>query len=269
MSGLPPADVTVVLPTIRTDAWFAAAVASVLAQRDVALRLLVVLDGVARSADAWWDDPRVEVLALPVRRGLVHGLRAAFARVTTPYVARLDADDLAEPTRLARQLGYLAAHPDVGLLGCEALRIDADGAEVGPFGAATGDDIRPALLRSNPVVHSAVVLRTAAYHRAGGFDPRMDQMEDYDLWLRIAQHERVAALPEPLVRYRLHGGQVSRGAKPWGHHIRTIRRQRLALARSLGAPVVRTALTGTAWEAAQVLRYAGLRRPGYDAGSPR
>lgn len=258
------ADVTVVLPTIRTDAWFEAAVASVLGQQDVALRLLVVLDGVGRSAGSWWDDPRVAVLAHPVRRGLVHGLRAAFAQVSTPYVARLDADDLAVPTRLARQLAYLDAHPDVGLLGCEALRIDATGAVVGPFGAATGADIRPALLRSNPVVHSAVVLRTDAYHRAGGFDARMAQMEDYDLWLRIARHDRVAALPDALVHYRLHEGQVSRGARPYGRHIRTIRRRRLALARSLGVPLVPTALTGVAWEAAQALRYYGLRRPGYD-----
>jgi glycosyltransferase involved in cell wall biosynthesis len=260
-------DVTVVLPTISSDSWFDQAVRSVLAQDAVALQLHIIYDGIAPSSADWSGDARISTSIHPERVGLVRGLREAFAKVETPFVARLDADDLAEPQRLRAQLDFMNANPDVGLLGSEAIRIDESGRTIGIFGAAVGDDIRPRLIRSNPVVHSAVMIRTQAYHAAGGFDTRMTQMEDYDLWLRIAQRFRVASLPEPLVSYRLHPNQVSRGAKPYGYHINKIRRERSRLGRALGASRLATTASSAAWEAGQLLRYYGLRKPGYDGGT--
>jgi hypothetical protein len=125
-------------------------------------------------------------------------------------VARLDADDVALPERLARQRGFLDAHPEIGLLGTGAREVDAEGREVGRV-APPADDaaIRRALIRGNPFVHSSVMLRRSALDAAGGYDERLAVAQDYDLWMRMSRVTRLANLTEPLVVRRLVPGRVS------------------------------------------------------------
>jgi len=109
--------------------WVRDAVASVLAQTAGDLELIVIDDG---STDATPEllaavrDSRVRT-ERQARVGLTRALNQALARARAPLVARLDADDLALPERLARQRAFLDAHPDVGLLGTGARAVDAAG----------------------------------------------------------------------------------------------------------------------------------------------
>jgi hypothetical protein len=132
-----------------------------------------------------------------------------------------------------------------------------------PSGSSAGD-VRRVMLERNPIVHSSVMFRRSAYEAAGGFDPGLRTMSDYDLWLRIAQYGSMHLIAVPLVRYRVHPAQLSRTALPWGPHIKAIRRGRRDLARTLGVPVVRTIGLHIVWVGAQYLRYLRLRRLGYD-----
>ncbi len=115
----------------------------------------------------------------------------------------MDADDVMLPDRLERQVAHLDAHPDVALLGGGIVLVDESGTEI------DREPGRPQLdfLVRNELTHATVMMRTEAFHELGGY--RLDQSEDYDLWLRFDERYGVAALAEPVIRYRLHPGQFS------------------------------------------------------------
>ena len=188
------------------------AVASVLAQTAADLELIVVDDGSTDATPgilASFRDPRLRV-ERRARGGLTSALNAALVQARAPLVARLDADDAALPERLGRQLAFLIAHPEVGLLGTAAREVDTSGREVAIVRPPTDDvSIRRALIRRNPFVHSSVVMRRAVLEEAGGYDEAFPVAQDYDLWMRMSRVTRMANLAEPLVVRRLLAGRVS------------------------------------------------------------
>jgi len=188
------------------------AVGSVLGQTMGDLELIVIDDDSADDTPVIlgsFSDPRLRVVRR-VRGGLTSALQAALALARAPLVARLDADDVALPERLERQLGFLAAHPEVGLLGTGAREVDASGREIASVRPPEDDAaIRRALIRRNPFVHSSVLMRRAAVEQAGGYDPAFPVAQDYDLWMRMSRVTRMANLPEPLVVRRILSGRIS------------------------------------------------------------
>jgi hypothetical protein len=125
-------------------------------------------------------------------------------------LARLDADDVALPERLARQVAYLDAHPNVGLLGTAAREVDPSGRELRTVRPPTDDaDLRRALIRENPFVHSSMVMRRTAIDLVKGYDPGFPVAQDYDLWMRMSRVTRMANLAEPLVIRRILPGRVT------------------------------------------------------------
>jgi len=188
------------------------AVRSLLSQTLADLEVVVIddasTDGSAAAVEAL-GDPRVVVVRRP-RAGLTRSLNDALGVARAPLIGRLDADDLSMPQRLARQSAFLAAHPEVGLLGTAAVEIDAEGRSVGLISPPTDDaGLRRALIRRNPLVHSSVVMRRELVERVGRYDESFVRAQDYDLWLRLSVVTRLASLPEPLVARRLLPGRVS------------------------------------------------------------
>ena len=202
-----------VLMGVRDGApWVAGAIESILGQTLADLELIVVDDGSTDSTPlilAGLRDPRV-VVERQAAAGLTRALGRALARARAPLVARLDADDVARPDRLERQHAFLAAHPEVGLLGSAARVVDEAGREVGAIHPPEDDAaLRRDLIRRNPFVHSSIMARRALVTQAGGYDPDFSVAQDYDLWLRLAALTRMANLPEALVTRRLVAGRVT------------------------------------------------------------
>ena len=208
---MPPA--VSVLMSVRDGApWVRAAVASVLAQTAADLELIVIDDG---SADATGEilaalaEPRLRV-ERQAPTGLTRALNRAIGLARAPLLARLDADDVALPERIARQRAFLDAHPDVGLLGTGAREVDLHDREVAVVRPPAEDGaIRRALIRTNPFVHSSVMARRSVLAEVGGYDEALPVAQDYDLWMRMSRVTRLGNLPEPLVTRRLLPGRVS------------------------------------------------------------
>ncbi|HET7340832.1 MAG TPA: glycosyltransferase [Methylomirabilota bacterium] len=202
-----------VLMAVRDGApWVAEAVASVLAQTAGDLELIVVDDG---STDATPDllsavsDRRLRVVRQPAA-GLTRALNRALTVAGAPLVARLDADDVALPERLARQRAFLERWPEIGVLGTAAREVDDRGATVRIVQPPPDDAaLRRALIRANPFVHSSVMLRRALLEQAGGYDETLAVAQDYDLWMRLARLTRLANLADVLVVRRLGPRRVS------------------------------------------------------------
>jgi glycosyltransferase involved in cell wall biosynthesis len=192
--------------------WVKDAVASVLAQTLSDLELIVVDDGSVDATPALLadvDDTRLHV-ERQSRTGLTRALNVALARASAPLVARLDADDIALPERLQRQVAFLDAHSEVGVVGSAAREIGEDGLEVRVVRPPEDHvALRRALIRRNPMVHSTVTMRRGAVEAVGGYDARFAVAQDYDLWMRLVAVTRLANLPEALVVRRLLPGRVS------------------------------------------------------------
>ena len=205
---------TVVMPVRNGARWLGEAVASVVAQTLPDWELIAIDDGstddTPRILGDWERrDRRIRAIRQDAL-GLVAALNRGLAEARAPLMARLDADDRALPQRLERQLHHLNAHPGIGLLGSWAQEIDEQGARRGELKPATEpEQLARVLMQGNPFVHSSVMFRTEVVRRLNGFRPAFRAAEDYDLWLRIAETAKLANLPEILVEYRWHSGNVT------------------------------------------------------------
>jgi hypothetical protein len=121
----------------------------------------------------------------------------------------LDADDVAAPERLRRQVDEMATRPALVLLGTGARYVDAHGHAFMTERATAGPDVAARLLHNNLFFHPSVMVRAAAFATVGGYRPQLEPAEDYDLWLRLAEHGEVDNLADPLIDYRMHDEQVS------------------------------------------------------------
>lgn len=205
---------SVLMPVRDGARWIEESIASVQRQTFGDLELIVVDDGSSDEtrrivADLAAHDPRIVLVAQPPR-GLVLALNNGLEAARAPFLARLDADDIAEPTRMAEQIDAMQLNRRLSLLGSWAIEIDENGVTIGARRPAA--DAAPLMRQhnsANPMIHSTVMLRTEMVRAVGGYRQGFFAAEDFDLWLRLSEVGEVANLQRELVRYRVHHGSVS------------------------------------------------------------
>lgn len=164
-----------------------------------------------RAIVATWPDPRVRLVPLAENGGVVRARNRALAEASGRYIAALDQDDLCLPERLARQVAYLDAHPEVALVGAAVDFLRAGALRRSTYPVHT----TPALVGwlswiENPLVWSSVMIRTQAARALSPFIlPEMLYADDFDLYHRIRPHGGIARLDEVLVHYRQHEASAS------------------------------------------------------------
>ena len=204
-----PPRVSVVLCVYNQAAYVAEAIASILGQTLTDLELIIVDNGSTDSSPEVvhsFTDPRIRYVRNERNLGHAGSLNRGRALARGRYLAIMDSDDISLPERLARQADFLDAHPDVAMCG----------SWVETFGART--EVRrfptePAVLAVSlllycPFSTPSVMLRRDAM-LPEGFDPRFGPAFDYAYWVEMANRAPVANLPEVLLKYRLHAGQVT------------------------------------------------------------
>jgi glycosyltransferase involved in cell wall biosynthesis len=205
--------VTVLMSVYNGAAFLASSVESILAQTFRDLELLVVddgsTDGSAGILDRYRSDPRLTVVANERNLGLTRSLNVGLRAARGELVARQDADDLSHPQRLARQVAFLDAHPDVALVGTQATGLRS----LHAWPKCTGSlSIRWQLMFDSPFLHTAVMFRRGiVWGELGGYDESFRTNQDYELWTRLAAHHELRNLREALVIPRTPAASVSRG----------------------------------------------------------
>src|SRR5262245_30127773 len=184
------------------------AVESVLGQTLADLELILVDDGSAEPVDNF-GDARVTVLRNDTQLGLAASLNRGLDAASGKYVARLDADDVALPQRLERQVKRLRG--SAAVVGSAIVDVDEQGARgrthVMPEGPV---ELRWHALFSSPFFHPSVLVdREVLDAHELRYDPEFLESEDYDLWTRLFVYADGINLPEPLVLKRSHPGQAS------------------------------------------------------------
>jgi glycosyltransferase involved in cell wall biosynthesis len=207
--------VTVVTAVHNGQAFLGAAIESILNQTLADFEYILVddasTDGSPGILHHYADrDARIVVLRNAINLNPAGALNRAFQCARADYVANLDQDDLAFPERLARQVEYLDANPEVGVVGAQAQLIDADGRVTRLIGYGT----TPALARwqvffQAPVLHSAATMRRSLVLQAGGYPVERGYASDYVLFAGLLGRTRIVSLPEVLAAYRSHGMQTT------------------------------------------------------------
>jgi cellulose synthase/poly-beta-1,6-N-acetylglucosamine synthase-like glycosyltransferase len=234
--------VSVVLSVRNGGSDLPLALDTILKQTFADFELIAINNGSVDGTAAYLDgvaDPRVRVFH-QADAGLAGALNGGISLARGRYIARQDHDDLADPTRLAKQVAFLDAHPDYALVGTRA-EIWIGDTPTNRFHdhPAENEVLQFDLLFNNPFVHSSVMIRKSALDRVGGYttDTARQPPEDYELWSRIARHYRVANLAERLTVYREVPSSMSRaGARPFLEKLVTISAENLAHASGVTAP---------------------------------
>ena len=201
------------LPVFNGDRYLVEAIESVLDQTLHDLELVIVDDGSSDRSRAIVEhfaavDGRVRLLVNETNQGLTASLNRGWSAAGAPYIARLDADDVALPERLSLQVAFLDANPAVAVVGGASIRIDDAGHRGATMMFPTTDrGIRATLTRRCCIPHSGAVIRKSVLEQVGGY--RLGEAEDFDLWLRVADRWQLANLPVPVVLYREHASQIT------------------------------------------------------------
>ena len=207
----PPPTVSVLMTVYNGRKYVREAIESVLSQSYRDFEFVIIDDGSTDdSRYIVWEystqDKRIRTFTRP-NKGLTRSLNEGLISVRGKYLARMDADDVCLPTRFEKQVKFLDENPDHVLVGCRCTLIDPGGFPICEKRdiVFTHEEIDAGLMRMSwPVVHPAVMMRTDAIRKVGGYDERYRTNQDHDLFLRLAEVGKLANLDEILLLYRQH-----------------------------------------------------------------
>jgi len=209
------ASVSVVIPAYNHATFLPEALESVFGQSERPSEVIVVDDG---STDETAEvlrpyEGRIRVLT-QANRGVAAARNAGAAAASGDLVAFLDADDAWLPAKLERQVARLAAKPELGLVHCGMEEVDEQGRRLNVrLDGMQGWVSQEMLLFRRGVIlgaGSTAIVRGGAFGEVGGFDERLSTSADWDLCYRVGRKYQVGFVPEALVRYRVHGGNMHR-----------------------------------------------------------
>ncbi|MCS6982080.1 MAG: glycosyltransferase [Flavobacteriales bacterium] len=204
---------SVILPVYNAEAHLAEALQSLINQTYRNLEILVLDDGSTDQSGkvvASFQDNRIRYIRRTENLGLIATLNEGLELARGTFIARLDADDIADPSRIEKQVKAMLQHPQVGIVG----------SWVQNFGSiqsivrypVSDPEIRWQLMYRCSICHSSAMFRASVIKSAPPlrFDSDYQHAEDYELWTRIIQRSKAMNLKEPLTLVRHHEQSVSK-----------------------------------------------------------
>lgn len=214
MNLTPPPSVTVLMVTYNASTYIYESINSVLNQTFTDFELLIYNDG---STDNTQDivnsinDARIKYIHNETNKGLFYARNAALNAALGRYIAILDSDDIARPERLSIQYDFMEKNPSVALCGSNAIVIDSHGEIIDKTinkRKLRKANFKAELFFTNIFVNSSTIFRKDIALRAGGYRD-MAPVEDYDLFIRIAEKHAIFVYNQAFVYYRRHNNNVS------------------------------------------------------------
>lgn len=209
--------VSVVLPVYNGDEHLPEALDSILSQTHRDFELIAVDDG---STDGSGDllaayasrDSRVRVWPHRTNAGITASLNDGCRQATGEFVAIANQDDICLPDRLAKQVAYLAAHPEIGAVGAATRIVDQHGTALRLKEYPTDPALASWLMHFfNSLLHPVTMFRRQVLEAVGFYPVGYGGgTEDYALCTRLTRVTRIANLPDVLLHYRVHASNVTK-----------------------------------------------------------
>lgn len=199
--------VSIILPCYNADKYLQECLDSIFAQTFTDFELILIDDGSVDDTKSIIKsniDPRLIYISNRKNSGIVSSLNKGIKLAKGRYIARMDSDDVIAKMRLQMQVDFLEKNSDYGMVGCWHNVINADGMLINRMQyPVDSDELRLLLLFRNQFAHPSIVLRTTIVKELL-YDDDFKYCEDYELWTRMAEHAKVANLPDYLLSYRIH-----------------------------------------------------------------
>ena len=160
-------------------------------------------------------DIRIRVIQNASNIGLTKSLNKGLNIARGEYIARMDADDIACPERLEKQLKFMQNNQTVGAVGCNAYVINDKSLIISKISRPTNmDDLRYLSIFESPIYHPASFYRRLILGNAVCYDENIEYSQDYALWISLLKVCNIANLQDRLIKYRITDSQISSA-----HHI--------------------------------------------------
>jgi glycosyltransferase involved in cell wall biosynthesis len=209
-----PPKISVLMPVYNCEKYLNEAVESILQQSYADFEFIIIDDHSTDTSGSIinrYQDPRIIFVHNDENIGVTRSLNRGLSLAQGEYIARMDADDISLPGRFEKQVSFLDAHPNVGVLGTAACLMDQFG--------KIGDPIRfpeehmllcwRLCFFVNPIIHPSVMMRRQLVSRVNGYNPELATSQDYQLWCRLSGMTRLANLPEIFLYLRKHAESIS------------------------------------------------------------
>lgn len=197
--------ITVGLPFYNSEDYLYYAIISVIHQSFTDWKLILIddgsTDGSLKIASSFISDSRIILLSDGINRGLIFRLNQLIEMCDTPYLARMDADDIMHPYRLEKQYQYLQINPQVDVLGSFAYSINTDNEIQGILKKKKHPQTIDDVFRNLTFIHPTVIARTD-WWRVSMYEKEYERMEDKALWSRKILSSHFENLELPLLYYR-------------------------------------------------------------------
>lgn len=203
--------VSVLMPAYNSEKYIAESIESILNQTFTDFEFIIINDGstdsTARIIKKYAKhDNRIKFINHSKNKGLVGVLNEGLGLVRGEYIARMDSDDISLPTRFAKQVAYMDAHPECGVLGTAFQMFgDRETIIIHPKHVYIID-----LVYGCPVGHPTAMLRKSVMDtHEFRYDKNYKHAEDFELWSRMIMSTEIHNLPEILLNYRWANTNIS------------------------------------------------------------
>lgn len=197
-----PPLVNILVTTYNSEEFIAHTLSTLIVQNYPNFKIIIVDDGstdeTPKRICEWAAKYQKVYTFFPGRLGRAKALNYGLAQCQGKYVAINDADDHSIPERIQKQVDFLEAHPEIGLLGTwKAIR--ENGQTIEDQKPVKDRDMRKYFTKGQPIQHSSVMFRRELLEKVGGYNEQIPFLLDRDIFLRVARHCKMAQLPEPLI----------------------------------------------------------------------
>ncbi len=206
--------VSVIMSVYNSEKYLEEAINSVLNQTFQDFELIVIDDGSTdnsrRILESYRRHSKIKMLINKHNEGVAAARNKALKISKGKYIAVIDADDIALPQRLEKEVRYLDKHPEIGLVGSFYYVIDENGKILKLITVpTTNEEIQEILIKHNCFAHSSIMFRRECLDTVGGYREAFQYALDYDFILRISEKYKVAIIPEPLCAWRINPNSIS------------------------------------------------------------
>lgn len=207
--------ITVLMSVFNGECWLSEAIESVLNQSFTDFEFIIVDDG---SIDNSLEiirrfqekDSRIIIIRKP-NTGLADSLNHGLQSARGEWIARLDADDICEPTRLKKQIALAQTNPNIVFVGSGLTIINDAGLKkaIHLYPRRHSELLRQLQRVDKFPAHSSAFYQTKAIRAVSGYRQRIKRAQDWDLWLRLTAVGEMSCIREPLIQLRHHDKQIS------------------------------------------------------------
>lgn len=207
--------VAVLMPVFNAEKHLKESVESILNQTYKDFKFYIINDGSLDGSEEiilGFDDERIRYSKNDSNKGLIYTLNKGLELINAEFILRMDADDIALPHRIEKQVAYMNENPSLWMCGAQ-VEYFGETNKISDLPIAH-DAIKARLLFGNCIAHPTVIFRSEKLKELGTrYSKDCIHLEDYELWMRVTRSGKLSNMKEVILRYRMEGQNITHANK--------------------------------------------------------